>query len=55
MVLVPGRHRLVCGNMGPHEKLEAELAQFKKTESALVFSSGYMANTGIIPALMDRA
>ncbi len=49
-----GASRLVCGNMGPHEKLEADLALFKNTESALVFSSGYMANTGIIPALMDR-
>jgi len=49
-----GASRLVCGNMGPHEKLEADLAHFKNTQSALVFSSGYMANTGIIPALMDR-
>jgi 8-amino-7-oxononanoate synthase len=49
-----GSSRLVCGNMYPHEKLEADLALFKNTESALVYSSGYMANTGIIPALMDR-
>jgi 8-amino-7-oxononanoate synthase len=49
-----GASRLVCGNMGPHEKLETELALFKNTESALVYSSGYMANTGIIPALMGR-
>jgi glycine C-acetyltransferase len=49
-----GASRLVCGNMAPHERLEEELAQFKNTESALVYSSGYMANTGIIPALMDR-
>ena len=49
-----GASRLICGNMAPHEKLEADLAQFKNTESALVYSSGYMANTGIIPALMDR-
>ena len=49
-----GASRLVCGNMGPHEKLEVELAKFKGTESALVYSSGYMANTGVIPALMDR-
>jgi len=49
-----GASRLICGNMGPHEKLEAELALFKNTESALCFSSGYMANTGIIPALMDH-
>src|SRR5258708_7212120 len=49
-----GASRLVCGNMSPHERLEEELALFKKTERALLFSSGYMANTGIIPALMDR-
>ena len=49
-----GASRLVCGNMDPHEKLEADLATFKKTQSALVYSSGYMANTGIIPTLMDR-
>ena len=49
-----GASRLICGNMLAHEKLEADLAQFKNTESALLFSSGYMANTGIIPALMDH-
>jgi len=49
-----GASRLVCGNMRPHEQLEVDLALFKNTESALVYSSGYMANTGIIPALMDR-
>src|SRR5450631_4179169 len=30
-----GASRLVCGNMSPHERLEEELALFKKTESAL--------------------
>jgi len=49
-----GASRLICGNMDAHEKLESELAQLKKVESALVYSSGYMANTGIIPTLMDR-
>ncbi len=49
-----GASRLVCGSMTPHEKLEGELALFKETPSALVFSSGYMANTGIISALMGR-
>ena len=49
-----GASRLICGNMSPHERLEQDLALFKKTECALLFSSGYMANTGIIPALMDR-
>jgi glycine C-acetyltransferase len=49
-----GSSRLICGNMGPHEKLEAELARLKDTESALLYSSGYMANCGIISAVMDR-
>jgi len=49
-----GASRLICGNMGPHERLEEDLALLKKTECALLFSSGYMANTGIIQALMDR-
>ncbi|MBF0570839.1 MAG: 8-amino-7-oxononanoate synthase [Candidatus Omnitrophica bacterium] len=49
-----GASRLICGNMSPHDKFEADLAQFKNTENALVYSSGYMANTGIISALMDR-
>lgn len=49
-----GASRLVCGNMSPHEELEVELALLKNVESALVYSSGYMANTGIIPALVDR-
>lgn len=49
-----GASRLVCGNMGPHEDLEAALACFKGTPAALVFNSGYAANTGIIPALFGR-
>lgn len=49
-----GASRLVCGNMHPHQKLEEELALFKNTETALVYSSGYMANAGIISSLMDR-
>ena len=49
-----GSSRLICGNMTVHDKLEEELSSFKNTQSALVFSSGYMANTGIISALMGR-
>ena len=49
-----GASRLVCGNMSPHEALEVDLAFFKNTESALVYSSGYMANIGIISSLMNR-
>jgi glycine C-acetyltransferase len=46
-----GASRLVSGNMVLHEQLEARLAAFKNTEAALVFNSGYAANTGLIPAL----
>ena len=46
-----GASRLICGNMGVHSELEREIARFKGTETALVFSSGYMANLGIISTL----
>ena len=46
-----GASRLVCGNFEIHEKLEEELAKVKKTESALLFPSGYMANVGVISTL----
>jgi glycine C-acetyltransferase len=43
--------RLISGNMALHEQLERTIAEFKGTEAALIFNSGYQANTGIIPAL----
>jgi 8-amino-7-oxononanoate synthase len=46
-----GSSRLICGNLEIHERLESRLAWFKEKEAALVFSSGYAANLGIIPAL----
>ncbi|MCK5711411.1 MAG: aminotransferase class I/II-fold pyridoxal phosphate-dependent enzyme, partial [Hyphomicrobiaceae bacterium] len=46
-----GASRLVCGNMTAHQKLEEAIARFKGAESCLVFSTGYMANVGVIPAL----
>jgi glycine C-acetyltransferase len=49
-----GASRLVSGNMEPHEALEARISAFKGTEAALIFNSGYAANTGIIPALAGR-
>ena len=49
-----GSARLVCGNSDEQVLLEKELARFKKTEAALVFSSGYMANVGILSALCGR-
>ncbi|NTV28664.1 MAG: 8-amino-7-oxononanoate synthase [Candidatus Omnitrophica bacterium] len=49
-----GASRLICGDFETHRLLEAELARWKGTEAALVFSCGYMANTGTISALADR-
>lgn len=43
--------RLVTGTTALHQELEAQLASFAGTESALVFSSGYLANLGVISAL----
>ena len=45
---------LISGHMAPHEKLEIALAKFVGLPRALYFSSGYMANTGVIPALAGR-
>ncbi len=49
-----GASRLVCGHMQAHENLEKELAAFKGAQRALVFSTGYMANIGIISSLFGR-
>jgi 8-amino-7-oxononanoate synthase len=49
-----GASRLVTGNHPLYAQLEARLAQFKRTETACVFGSGYLANTGIIPVLVGR-
>ena len=48
-----GGSRLTTGNTALHEELESKLAQFKGTEAALVFNTGYMANVGIISALCN--
>ncbi|OGW64729.1 MAG: 8-amino-7-oxononanoate synthase [Nitrospirae bacterium RIFCSPLOWO2_02_FULL_62_14] len=47
-----GAARLVSGTLPPHEELETTLAKFKGTEAALAFGSGYLANLGVIPALI---
>ena len=49
-----GSARLLAGTSLLHEELEEELARFKGTEAALVFSTGYMANLGIVTALVGR-
>lgn len=46
-----GASRLVSGNMELHEELERRIAAFKGTEAAILFNSGYAANTGAIPAI----
>lgn len=49
-----GASHLVSGHHEEHEQLEAELAAFTGHERALYFSTGYMASTGIVPALAGR-
>jgi 8-amino-7-oxononanoate synthase len=44
----------MTGNCQLYAKLEAKIATVKKTEAALVFSSGYSANISTIPALMGE-
>ena len=46
-----GASRLVSGNMDLHGELEHRIAGFKGTEAAILFNSGYAANTGVIPAI----
>ncbi len=48
-----GASRLLSGTYSSHEQLEKRIASFKKTRAALLFNTGYAANTGIIPALTD--
>ncbi|WP_294615674.1 8-amino-7-oxononanoate synthase [uncultured Bacteroides sp.] len=45
--------RLLTGNFTIYEELEQTLTQLFGTEAALVFNSGYHANTGILPAVSD--
>ena len=46
--------RLLSGSHELHRLLEERIADFKQTESALVFTSGYTANIGIITSLIKR-
>jgi 8-amino-7-oxononanoate synthase len=46
-----GASRLIAGNHDLYEGLEARLARLKGSEAALVFSTGYMANLGVLTTL----
>ncbi|MBK8522942.1 MAG: 8-amino-7-oxononanoate synthase [Betaproteobacteria bacterium] len=49
-----GASHLVSGHLRPHETLETALAEFVGFPRALSFSTGYMANLAIVPALVGR-
>lgn len=49
-----GASHVVSGHLAPHETLENRLAAFTGFDRALLFSTGYMANQGIVPALVGR-
>jgi 8-amino-7-oxononanoate synthase len=49
-----GSAHLICGHSAAHHALEEELAEFTGRDRALLFSTGYMANIGVISALLSR-
>lgn len=49
-----GASHLVCGHHQSHHDLEQALAELTGREAALLFSTGYMANLGVIDALSGR-
>ena len=49
-----GSVRTIAGTMAIHVELERRLAAFKKTESAVVFQSGFTANAGTVSSLLGR-
>jgi len=48
-----GGSRLLSGNFDVHNQLEQTIARFKKEESAITFSAGFMANLGVVSAVLD--
>jgi 8-amino-7-oxononanoate synthase len=49
-----GASHLVCGHSSEHHLLEEELAAFTGRQRVLLFSTGYMANLGVINALLGK-
>jgi len=50
----PGAVRTIAGTMTLHDELETKLAAFKGVEAAISLQSGFVANAGVIPALVDK-
>ena len=49
-----GASALISGHTQLHQELAEKIAQFKGTEAALIFSTGYMANVGTLSALLGE-
>lgn len=49
-----GAARLMSGDCDYHHELEQAIAKYKGKAAALLFGNGYMANVGVIPALVGR-
>jgi len=49
-----GAAHLINGHTNAHHALEEEIAEFTGRERALLFSTGYMANLGVVSALLNR-
>ncbi|MGF7087383.1 glycine C-acetyltransferase [Kroppenstedtia sanguinis] len=49
-----GSVRTIAGTFSMHEEFEAKLAQFKHTEAALVFQSGFTANVGVLSSILSE-
>jgi glycine C-acetyltransferase len=49
-----GSVRPIAGNMDLHIELEKRLAKFKRAEASLVYTSGFTANSGLIPQLVGK-
>jgi len=49
-----GAVRSIAGTMDIHIRLEEALAKFKGREACIVFQSGFVANAGVIPAIIRK-
>jgi 8-amino-7-oxononanoate synthase len=49
-----GASRLICGSLSPYHELEEAIAEFKATEAALTFSTGYATGVGALAALAGK-